>query len=373
MILLINFAPINFMGGAEQWMIKIQKYLQTSEDTYVLSVNNRIASIYSQVVLGRTFSDRDTKGITKDNLYFIFLSWRDFIPFTPEWHIVKNCISNARLIYIRFEILELFLVWYFGGTKAWKKTIAGIHSAYIYSFPHGLLDRLHNAVYTSFFIGNILKSFRAVHTLTNRNDQFFKKKFNLSRVITIPNSSSIPKSSTNLTDTHRLKVLFIGELSEKKGIQTLLQVAQRLPQVDFSIAGDGMLRNAVKSAVSVIKNCNYYSHISKKEVSHLYQQHDLLFLPSIAEGLPFVFLEALSYGLTLVNNKTIALNIREPFEFTSEHNLVSEYVDIINLLQQYKHSGLLKKYRHQTKQFFKDNFSDNEILPEIEKKIFAID
>lgn len=169
------------MGGAEQWMIKIQKLLDKNEPTYIVSFDNTFANIYSRIVLNRNFSNRDSKGITTGPK-FIYLTPSHFLPFNNQSDIVRQLFTDARLIYIRFELMECLILYLLGGPRIFHKSIAGIHSAYIYPVVTSWLDRLHNLFYGSWICQKLLASFRIVHVLTDKSRDYFQKEFQLNNV-----------------------------------------------------------------------------------------------------------------------------------------------------------------------------------------------
>jgi glycosyltransferase involved in cell wall biosynthesis len=109
------------------------------------------------------------------------------------------------------------------------------------------------------------------------------------------------------TGNHKGKyALFVGRLSEEKGIRTLLQADtnQRLP-FPLKIAGDGPLlveiQRRSKSAGSQI---TALGRRSADEIVQLMKDATVLVVPSIwYEGLPMAMVEALSVGLPVIASR----------------------------------------------------------------------
>lgn len=101
-------------------------------------------------------------------------------------------------------------------------------------------------------------------------------------------------------------VCFIGRLSPQKGISGLVSVATRIigatEDVYFIVVGDGSLRSMISNCIKKYNGRVLY-YGEKRNVEPYYMASDILFLPSITEGLPMTILEAFSYGLPTVASR----------------------------------------------------------------------
>src|ERR1039457_2235957 len=118
MILFLNFAPLNFGGGAERWMLDVSTAISKLEEVNLIDVHSSISNIYSRLVLKNPFKQRININ-KKDHSSLKIIS---FIPFTTKWKQTRTTLKNARIIYIRYELLETLIVLYFGGFSAIKNT-----------------------------------------------------------------------------------------------------------------------------------------------------------------------------------------------------------------------------------------------------------
>ena len=93
-----------------------------------------------------------------------------------------------------------------------------------------------------------------------------------------------------------LKVLFVGDLIEDKGVGDLLAARSLLAdrELDFRLhfAGGGPLEKEILA----MDGCELLGTLSPQELVHWYRAADLLVLPSHSEGSPLVVMEALSCG-----------------------------------------------------------------------------
>lgn len=354
MVILLNFAPIDFMGGAEKWMNDTAKELAKRERTFIVSVDRKIANHYGKVILKREFSKRAKKEeLHKDNLT---LTFGTFIPFSKKWKKARHLFKKARLIYTKYEILELCIIVYFGGLGSVRKTVAGIHSPFLYSHPQTFIDSVHNTIYGSIVNKVVLAKTKAVHVLNNRDKQLMLNDLHLTNVELVPNSILLnSKRYKNHNSKKTLNILFVGELSTRKGIDIFIDTIRKSPEhFHFTMAGDGEKYNAIKSIGDTYKNCTYKGYLNRKEIEEVYEENDILFLPSRAESMSLVILEALSHGLVIVDSEEISLKLQKDIEF-SRQNKAASYLPIFNKLYRKKLSGTLdRKY---IKAYCRNNFS----------------
>jgi glycosyltransferase involved in cell wall biosynthesis len=98
------------------------------------------------------------------------------------------------------------------------------------------------------------------------------------------------------------RVLFAGRLAMEKNVLDVIASARSIPETQFTIAGDGPLRDAVQTAAAELPNLAYAGHVPRPEMPALIDAHDLLVLPSALEAFGTIALEAMARGrLTLVS------------------------------------------------------------------------
>lgn len=95
--------------------------------------------------------------------------------------------------------------------------------------------------------------------------------------------------------------MFVGRLSEEKGINTLLQAWSTLDdKIQLKLAGTGPLDGLLVGKNNVVA----LGRQSADEVSHLMQQAEFLVLPSEwYEGFPLVLVEAFAHGLPVLASR----------------------------------------------------------------------
>ncbi|MDQ2089344.1 glycosyltransferase [Marimonas arenosa] len=101
------------------------------------------------------------------------------------------------------------------------------------------------------------------------------------------------------------QLLFVGRLAAVKGLPVLFEALTRIDHPDLSLAivGDGPDRAALEAqagALALSDKVDFMGYRSQSEVASLLKDADLLVLPSFAEGLPVVLMEALAAEVPVV-------------------------------------------------------------------------
>lgn len=107
--------------------------------------------------------------------------------------------------------------------------------------------------------------------------------------------------SNEITYERENSLLFIGRLSEEKGIRILHKIAVKLDNIHIHIVGDGPLKSFVEEKLLPLKNITYYGYQQKETIQRLMQKSKYLLVPSIwYENNPMVILEAMAMGLPII-------------------------------------------------------------------------
>jgi alpha-1,6-mannosyltransferase len=98
-------------------------------------------------------------------------------------------------------------------------------------------------------------------------------------------------------------LLFVGRLTEEKGLSVLLETYRLMRQrggARLLIAGDGLLREAVEDLAGEDPDVVYLGYVSNRRMPGVYAKADLLISAAPTETLGLYFLEALASGLPVV-------------------------------------------------------------------------
>ncbi|MBD1390744.1 glycosyltransferase family 4 protein [Neiella sp. HB171785] len=92
------------------------------------------------------------------------------------------------------------------------------------------------------------------------------------------------------------QIAFVGRLSVEKAPERILKIAEQLPQQTFHLYGDGPLLSDLQSKAPD----NVVFHGKVDDMSQCWPAIELLLIPSRAEGLPMVALEAMAHGASVI-------------------------------------------------------------------------
>jgi glycosyltransferase involved in cell wall biosynthesis len=99
------------------------------------------------------------------------------------------------------------------------------------------------------------------------------------------------------------RVLFAGRLAPEKNVHHVIEAAQAIPEIQFTIAGDGPLRSDVQAQAANTANLEYLGWVSRDELRVQMDRADMLVLPSTLESFGTVALEMMvRERLALVSN-----------------------------------------------------------------------
>lgn len=176
--------------------------------------------------------------------------------------------------------------------------------AYVYSRAncakivtcHGV-DVFQNHSYpVRFFLKRALENANIVIAPSKWMAELIEQKYNVS-CVTLPNGIDTdvftPMKGVN---TRNNVVLYVGRLSEAKGVIDLFEAAKELPEYDFWFVGP------MKSAIQVprLKNITIMGARYGVDLVTCYNQATLCAFPSHKESFSIVGLEALSCGKTII-------------------------------------------------------------------------
>ncbi|MGH8095317.1 MAG: glycosyltransferase family 4 protein [Chthoniobacterales bacterium] len=112
---------------------------------------------------------------------------------------------------------------------------------------------------------------------------------------TVPGSAQ----SVRPCSTGKLRVLFVGVLSQAKGLGYLIEAASQLKEeVELTLIGRRI--SAAIPAPSVLNKYRWIASLSHPELLQEMCKHDVLVLPSLHEGFGLVMTEAMAQGLVVI-------------------------------------------------------------------------
>ncbi len=133
------------------------------------------------------------------------------------------------------------------------------------------------------------------------------------RMDVIPDGLDLGRFEPTLRDPcpERVRILTIGRLIPRKGFQFLIRA---LPQIvenaahdfEIEIVGDGPYQKELlklAADLDVAKHIRFAGSVPYSELPQKYRDADIFILPSLAEGMPLVVLEAMGTGLPIAASR----------------------------------------------------------------------
>ncbi|MDO8740205.1 MAG: glycosyltransferase family 4 protein [Candidatus Woesearchaeota archaeon] len=103
-------------------------------------------------------------------------------------------------------------------------------------------------------------------------------------------------------DDKNLRLLFVGHLEPRKGVDILLNAMLKLRNVPLDIVGQGYMKGYYEKFIkkNKLNNCAMHGFVSEKEKEDLYKKASIFICPSRYEGFGLVILEAVNKGCAVL-------------------------------------------------------------------------
>ena len=128
---------------------------------------------------------------------------------------------------------------------------------------------------------------------------------NKSKIIYLPlgfDLANIPYNENrfNSIKNRPLKLLFVGTVTQRKGIKYLLNAMRILNSKDIELHIIGGIQGNETALKKYSKEFCYHPPISQQELFSQYAEYDAMVLPTIFEGFGLVIVEAMAAGLPVI-------------------------------------------------------------------------
>lgn len=97
-----------------------------------------------------------------------------------------------------------------------------------------------------------------------------------------------------------LRILFLGQVILRKGIQYLIEAAKLLESDPVQVDVVGPVGISEAAIASAPKNMTFHGRSTRDQTANWYRQSDVFVLPTLSDGFAITQLEAMSHGLPVV-------------------------------------------------------------------------
>ena len=118
------------------------------------------------------------------------------------------------------------------------------------------------------------------------------------------------KGNNNKQD---IKIMFMGSLDKRKGIIDLLKALKKIEEKEIVIDiygkfTDEETKNEYDRLIKELdKRVVFHGYVSGDKKEEAFQNADIFILPSYAEGMPIVIMEAIAFGCAIISTKVGAI------------------------------------------------------------------
>ncbi|ELH7812256.1 glycosyltransferase family 4 protein [Vibrio harveyi] len=177
----------------------------------------------------------------------------------------------------------------------------------------------------------------------------------------LPTQSELLNNFVTIPEQHcRYKeIAFVGRLSHEKGADRFIDIARQIPDIEFSIYGDG----PEKSRLVESAPANVIFHGHQSDMDAVWRNISVLVISSRYEGLPMAALEAMARGIVVISLDVGRLPdlIQDGQNGFLAHDIPA-LTDKINNWLEMSHSEQYPM-RHKAIETIKAHYSSRSIIP----------
>ena len=107
-------------------------------------------------------------------------------------------------------------------------------------------------------------------------------------------------------NSETLKVLFVGELNQRKGLREIIEVASTLSKEKFEFNLIGEFYGDSRAFTNIPPNVNFLGRVTAEVLQENYKEADVFLFPSYGEGFGLVLLEAMASSCVVIASKNCA-------------------------------------------------------------------
>lgn len=153
----------------------------------------------------------------------------------------------------------------------------------------------------------------------------------------IANGVDVPETLLEKEPSEQLRVLYLGRIDPKKGIEKVLAVMERVDPwfgVTLKIVGDGPPAYVAKlKALSKdMTHVRWCGHVEHARLPYVFQQTDVTIVPSEIESFGQVVVESLAHGVPVIASKDVPFVLHDQGCGVSIDMRFPPLMDVMNFL-----------------------------------------
>jgi glycosyltransferase involved in cell wall biosynthesis len=112
--------------------------------------------------------------------------------------------------------------------------------------------------------------------------------------------TEVEAAATSVSSSGPLRVLWLGSVILRKGIQYLIQAAQQLEDRPIRFDVVGPIGISEKGLSEAPPNMTFHGRVPRDEADDWYARSDAFVLPTLSDGFAITQLEAMAHGLPVI-------------------------------------------------------------------------
>lgn len=312
-ITFFGFSPLTYGGGYETYVMKaIEKLSENGYKINIVTGDQKINDYIHILLFHKLMEKRISKGEILKRLPSVEIyeyGIDSFSHISKSFKHIRKIMINSDIIYTRNEIIDFLIINHFC-RKYCPAIVCGIHTSIYYPHRKSFTSRLHNFLYKTPLYGKLLNNCSVILPQNKYDTEILTSEYNIKKEKII---KLLPFVDINFfdqknfkRDDNKFKILFVGRLTEQKGIDILyksIEDMSNLPEFNdmiFTITGSGELEYMIKDLISKHDNVRFLGFVSDRKLIELYNSNDIIVLPSRWETALKIVLEAQSCGLPVI-------------------------------------------------------------------------
>lgn len=317
-IALFMLAPLTDGAGAEKYFVNLARNLrQRGAEADIITMEKKLIDKFAKWLYlfyyGKWFRHIDTSGRESEGYVKRQLGEANWI--RTNFRNLGITLRKYDIVYSKNEIVDLILLKRLGYRNL-PPIVVGVHTPLQYPEAKSFHAKLHNILYASFFYKWLLRGTKHVHVSNVSAKKFADEKFGLnSKLMYYPFSiQTIQKSAKNhkseiIFDQGKKNIIFLGRLSEQKGIDVLINMIFEIARnknlannirVNIFGSGDEINTEKIKKISEKYSFVKYFGHVENKYIPDILSQQDLMIAPYKWETLPYGILESQAMGIPVI-------------------------------------------------------------------------